>query len=249
MALALERPSTATQLAALGAITLALTVKMLALTLLIGYVTAVPLYHWLDTRRGGHLGDRLRAYQPTWLMLAAAGVLGIVLAVALGRSLTSPLGAYEPFLQNVDIRAVPSWVLYHVAAFDLFVAVIPFAATILVLAAGLRGDADPRTRLLAVMSLTVSAAIFAAVAAYSSSSTTPSFGYAVGAGANERATFVLAPLFFIGLVVWLRDRSGSRIAVAAVALGAAGISSAILLERFEQNAERPSVSLIPGGST
>jgi hypothetical protein len=72
------------------------------------------------------------------------------------------------------------------------------------------------------------------------------FGYASGAGANERATFVLAPLAIIGLMVWLRDRCGSRPAILLAALAAALLPVAIPLDTFEQNVVRvQAFSLIP----
>ncbi len=221
IAVALERPTPATQAAALGAIALASAVKLLALTLLIGYVAAVLLYHWLDTREVGSWRLRLRAYRPTWVAVAALSLVGAGLGAALGRGPTSALGAYDWVLGSADLLAVPLWMFLHLAAFDLYLAVIPFAATGLVIAHGLRRVADRQVRLLASLTLTVSLPLFAAVATYSSNTAPSQFSYGTGAGAHERATFVLAPLFLIALMVWLRDRHGSLRAVAAAALVAA----------------------------
>lgn len=246
IAVALERPTPATQLAALGAVALASMVKVLAVSLLFGYLAAVLLFHRLDTRRRKQWFDRLCVYWPTWFALTTIAVFGFGLGAAVGRRPTAVLGTYEPFLNSVDVRALPSWMFFHVAAFDFFVAVIPFAATALVIVAGLRRDADRRVRLLAVMSVAMSAPVFAAVAAYSSNPSPSVFGYASGAGANERATFVLAPLVLIGLMVWLRDRPGSRLAVVAVALGAAVLPAAVPLDRFAENVVKvQAFSLIP----
>ena len=141
---------------------------------------------------------------------------------------------------------LPKWMFFHVAEFDLFIAVIPFAATMLVIAAGLRARADRQVRLLAVMCLTLSAPVFAAVAAYSSVVEEPVAGYASGAGANERATFVLAPLALIALMVWLRDRPGSRPGVVTAAFAAGLLPAVIPLEQFAENVVRvQAFSLIP----
>jgi hypothetical protein len=78
-----------------------------------------------------------------------------------------------------------------------------------------------------VLVVSVGVPLFAAVAAYSSNTGSSQFGYGTGAGAQERATFVLAPLFLIGLMVWLRDRPGSFRAVAAAAIIAAVIPATI----------------------
>lgn len=235
IAVALERPTAVTQVAALGAIALASMVKVLAVTLLIGYVTAVLLYHWLDTRRGRQWRDRLRAYRPTWAALMAIVLVGSGLGAVLGRSPTAALGAYESIIDSIDVLAVPSWMLFHVAAFDLYVAVIPFAATVLLIARGLRRNVDRRVRLLSVLTLAASVPLFTAVAAYSSNPSPAQFGYASGAGANERATFVLAPLVFIGFMAWLRERPGSQRGVGASVLIAALIPAAIPLDQFAQN--------------
>ena len=246
IAWALERPTPATQCAALACVALASSIKVLAVALLFGYLAAIPLFHWLDTRSTRAWGERLRAYWPTGLVLTAIAVAGVLAGSAVGRRPTAALGAYEPFLWAADWLAVPPWMFLHLAAFDLSVAVIPFAAAVLVIGAGLRRRAHRQLRLLAVMSLAMSAPIFAAVAAYSSNAGPAASGYASGAGANERATFVLAPLAFIGLVVWLQDRSASRRAIVAVALCAGLLPAAVPLDRFEQNVVSvQAFSLIP----
>jgi len=246
IAVAVERPTPATQLAALGAIALASTVKVLALSLLLGYIAAMLSFHWLDTRRSRQWLERLRSYWTTWLGLAAILVLGIGFAAAVGRSPTVVLGTYETFLGAADVLAMPRWMLYHLAAFDFFIAVIPFAATALVVVAGLRRAADSRVRLFAVLCLTLSAPVLAAVAAYSSNPSPPALGYASGAGGNERATFVLAPLALIGLMIWLRDRPGTRRTIVAVGVCAAVLPAAVPLDRFAENVVKvQAFSLIP----
>jgi hypothetical protein len=146
----------------------------------------------------------------------------------------------------VSVTEIPLWMLFHLAAFDLFVVVIPFAATTLVIGGAFRRTADARTRLFGVLVVTATLPVLAAVASYSSSAGTPQFGYAPGAGANERATFVLAPLVFIGLLMWLRDRPGSRRAVVALALVSGFLPTVIPLDRFEDNVVSvQAFSLIP----
>jgi hypothetical protein len=232
---ALERPTPATQLAALGAIALASAVKLISLTLLIAVVVAVPLFHWLDTRNGRTWRLRLRPYVPTGIGLAAAAVVGAGLALASGRAPKSALGSYDWVLDNADLTAIPLWMFRHLAEFDLFLAVIPFAATCLVVTRGLRRTADTRTRLLSTLILTVSVPWFAAVATYSSNTGQDLYSYGTGAGAHERSTFVLAPLFLIALIVWLDDRRSSLSAVAVAAFVAAALPSAIPLDLFEEN--------------
>ena len=246
IAVALERPTVATQLGALGAIALAASVKVLAVSLLAGYLAAIPLFHGLDTRTRSGLRTRLRSYASTGIAVVVALAVALVGARALGRSPTFFLGAYGQFVGKADPLELLRWTLYHLAAFDLFLAVIPFAATVLAVAGGLRRAADRRVRLFAVMSVTIGLSLFGAVANYSVNSPTAPFGYAPGAGANERATFVLAPLAFIGLVVWLRDRPWPRVAAVAAGAGAGLLPGVIPLERFAQNVVSvQAFSLIP----
>ena len=246
IAVAVERPTPFTQAGVLLAIAIAIGVKMLALALVVGYMASVLAYHALEADSSRDLRRRLRAFAPTWVVLGAVIVGGCALALISGRRPTSGLGTYEQFTGSIDVWSVPKWMFLHLAAFDLFLVVLPFAATALVVVSGLRRGADARVRLFAVMSLAVAAPLFAAVAAYSSSATTSPFGYATGEGANERATFVIAPLAFIGFVVWLRDRPGSGRLVVVLALAAGLLPSAIPLERFEENVVSvQAFSLIP----
>jgi hypothetical protein len=226
IAVALDRPTIATQLAAIGAITLASMVKLLAATLVIGYVGAVALYHWLDTREGRQWRRRLRSYWPTWSLLGGLVVLACGTTTAIGRSPLELLGAYDFVLPHADVLALPRWMFLHLAEFDLYVAIIPFAATALVIARGF-GRHDRQVQLFTALAVAASIPLFAAVAGYSSTTGSSLYGYTTGAGANERATFVLAPLAFIGLLLWLRERHGSHRAVVAVAVGAALIPAAI----------------------
>jgi hypothetical protein len=233
IAVALERPTARAQLAALAAIGLASSVKTLAATLFVAYAVGILLFQWLDTRERESWRERLRSYALTWIALAALLVAGIVAAVLTG-SASGVLGAYEANAGRVDPLDMPYWLGVHVAAFDLFLALIPFAATAIVAARGLRGPSEREERLFAVLVLCASASLFLAVASYSSDDETPPFGYASGAGANERASFMLAPLFFVGLLMWLR-RPGSVGRLAAVAFTAALLPAVIPLDRFEEN--------------
>ena len=85
IAVALERPPPSTQAAALGAIALASVVKVLALTLLVGYLAAIVMFHWLDTRQRAELRARARGYWPTGLVLALGGLLVVGRSLAAGR--------------------------------------------------------------------------------------------------------------------------------------------------------------------
>jgi hypothetical protein len=188
----------------------------------------------------------LRAYATTWIVLLAGAAFALVLAPILGRDSNSVLGTYETFAGNVDLRSLPWWIFLHLAAFDLFVVITPLAATVLVVVAGLRRDAETSVRLFAVIAPAAALPLLAVVSAYSTTVDVSLFGYAAGDGPQERATFVLAPLAFIGFVMWLRDRPGSRRLVAVAALAAGVLPAAIPVRWFELNVVRDQAfSLIP----
>lgn len=244
---ALERPAVATQAGALGAIVLASAIKMLAAVLVLAYVAAVALYHWLETREGSRWRRRLRTYAPTWVALMGALVAAATVAAAFGRSPLDALGAYAVVLGNIEVLAVPWWALLHIAELDLYVAVIPFAATILVAVSGLHWSEERQLRLFAAVSLPAIVAVLLTVAAYSSPPHGGAEGYlASAARLHERATFVLAPLFFIGLMVWLRHRPlRTRAVVIVVCVVVAVLPASIPSDQLGGNNVFQALALVP----
>jgi len=242
---ALERPSVTTQAVALGTIGLASVVKILGAVLLVAYLAAIFLYHWLDTRQGSQWRLRLRMYRQTLIALSGIVVVAGASAVTLGRSPADALGAYAVVLGSIDVLAIPWWTVLHAAEFDLYVAVIPFAATALVVARGLRREAGRRLALLTALTISVSATFFTTVAAYSSDPLPGTVGQAASAGAHERSTFIMAPLVFIGLMVWLRERPGRTPVLTATVLGAALLPAVIPLDRFTENVNFQALALVP----
>jgi hypothetical protein len=246
MTAALERPALATQASALGAIALVSAIKMLAAVLLLAYVAAIALYHWLDTRESSSWRGRLRAFMPTWVGLAGVLVAGTTVAVASGRSVSEPLGAYAVVLDNIDVVALPWWALLHVAELDLQVAVIPFAATLIVAWRGLRRGADRGERLFVALAVPVCAALVVVVAGFSSTPFPGGLDYPENVGRlNGRNTFVLAPLFFLGLMLALGLRVPSRRGLAVTGVVAGVLPALIPLERFVEHAVAQTPSLVP----
>ncbi|MDQ3380632.1 MAG: hypothetical protein M3546_09985 [Actinomycetota bacterium] len=242
---ALERPSVINQTVALGTIGLASVVKVLGAMLLVAYLVAIFLYHWLDTRQGSQWRLRLRMYRQTLIALSGIVVVAGASAVTLGRSPADALGAYAVVLGSIDVLAIPWWTVLHAAEFDLYVAVIPFAATALVVAGGLRREAGRRLALLTALTISVSVTFFTTVAAYSSDPLPGTVGQAASAGAHERSTFIMAPLVFIGLMVWLRERPGRTPVVTATVLCAALLPAIIPIDRFTENVNFQAFALVP----
>ena len=243
---ALERPAVAPQLGALGAIALAAAIKMVAAVLVVAYVAAILLYCWLDTRGRSSLRARLREYAPTWIMLAAIAVAGALVAVASGRSPAGALGAYSVVLENIDVLAVPWSAVLHLAELDLYLAVIPFIATLLVLWGGVRAGADRRLRLFVAVTIPTCTALILVVSAFASTAFPGGDEYPENvARLHERVTFLLAPLFLIGLVLAFTLPAPGRTALVTLAVLAAALPALIPLERFEENAAFQALALVP----
>ena len=246
MAVAIESPARTTQAAALGAIAFACTIKSLAVVLVCAYVTSIVLHIWLDTRSGPRSRARLLAFSPTWLALSAAALVASSLILASGRSLQDALGAYSVVLDHIDLSAAPWWVLLHLAEFDLYLAVIPFAATMLIVASGLRRDADQPERLFVALVVPVCAVLFLAVAAFASTPSPGGLEYPENVSRlHERSTFLLAPLFLIGLMLWLRDRRGRPAVLLGAVTGAALLPAVIPLGDFDGSVRFQALALVP----
>jgi hypothetical protein len=149
-------------------------------------------------------------------------------------------------LGNIDLVSVPWWALLHLGELDLYLAVIPFAATLLVLSQGLRRRADRRLRLFVALAAPVIVGLVVVVAAYSSKPHAGAIGYASSeARLHERNTFVLAPLFLIGLMLAPGCRVLSRRGLVATG-GVAGLLPALIpLERFAEHAVSQAPALFP----
>ena len=242
---AVERPTAGTQFGAIAAIALAVSIKALAVVLLVALVASIVLFALLAGRDEGPLRKRLGEYRITWLALL--GVAGIMCAlIAIGRDVVDVLGAYAVVAGNVDVAAVPWWFLLHVAELDLYVAVIPFAASLVVIWRGLGRRAAREERLYAALVLPVMFLWVGAVAAFAS---TPLPGGADSpenvARLHERGTFFLGALFLIGLVIAPARSVGSRRALVATGLVAACLPALIPLDKFALNSYFQALALYP----
>ena len=144
---------------------------------------------------------------------------------ARGAPISSLFGAYEVVgEESYDVVDVLKYVVWHLAELDLYVAVIPFAAFLL-LAARIR-SLEPRVQSFVAATIALTVWTLLIVAAFASR-----FAGAI----VERNMFMLATLLLIGLLVWI-DRGGPRPRVyAAVAACVAAVLPALIpYERFLQ---------------
>jgi hypothetical protein len=204
LAAAIESPTLRRQLLFAALFVVAVLTRTQAVVLVAGFAGAVGL-EWLFARR-----VRLRVYAPTVIAIVALGVArAVTIAVAGG----STLGGYAGADRGYPLGPALRYVVYHAGDLVLLTGVLPFCAVgVLLVCATARGEDDPRLR-----------AYLSVVGALASV-----FVIQVGVFASqnvhhlaERDLIALAPLFFIGFVVWLdRGTAGAvtRGAVAAVAI-------------------------------
>jgi hypothetical protein len=211
MTSAVERPTAWRQAAALGAIVVAVLVKPLAVVLVAAYVAAVVVYRLGGPRSTGWRTE-LGAYRLTWGVLACGIVAVLAGGLAIEGDPIAVLGAYAVAAGHVDPLGTARWFVGNLSALALYVAVLPFAATLAVILKGLFGRADDRTRLFAAVAAPTLLALVLAVAAFGSEAHAGAAGFAGNATPlRERNFFVVAPLLLIGLALWteLRDRRGA----------------------------------------
>jgi hypothetical protein len=224
--LALERPTVAHQLGALGLIGLAFLTRSQAIALVPAFLTAIAAVcitdAWGEQSRLRTVRRGLRRFLATWTALAAAFVAVVCLEALRGRSVLSVFGeAQGRFQQNYDLGTVAKWFLYHLAELDLYVGVLPFAA-FLILIAHARSRQDRPLRVFALASLSI-VSWFLLIVAFYTSSLTRYDPHAVS-HIEDRYTFYVVPLLLVALLAWLTTRlPGSPRAAAAAAIGAGGL--------------------------
>jgi hypothetical protein len=217
----LERPTTLRQLLALASIVPAFLIRAQAALLVPAFVTAVLFFVVADgkpseeNQASRRLLPRLDAFRATWLVLAASAVALVVAELVRGRSPGDVLGAYQDVTRfDYTVGGVSQWFVYQLGEIDLYLGFIPFAALVVVSWAALRVRATPSAqRALAAVSVSLVLWFTLAAGAFSSH-----LAKLDGVGRiEERNTFYVAPLFLIGLLVWVDQGLPRRWTSTAVA--------------------------------
>ena len=192
IARALDKPSLANQLLTVTAIAFVVATRLQALVLILAFPTAVVTKLVFDRAPL----RSLRAYAPALLALVAvtAGWSAWQLGSADGVG-TDVLGAYRAAGEtSYDPATALKYVVYHLADVVLLVGVIPACAVALLVPRARKLSPAARAYLATTLALTawfvVEVGIFAS--------------RLVGTLA-ERNLFPLAPLYFIGFALWLRQ--------------------------------------------
>jgi hypothetical protein len=236
--LALEKPSVGRQVALLGAVGAAFATRPQLGALYVTWLVGLGLV-WLilPASRPRTRADLVRLWPSGVPIVLAVGVLaGRLLS---GSSPRESLGAYWELWRGYDPVEVAKWLVYHLADFEIYLAVIPLAVAPIVLWGLLReGRAgSERAAAFAALFLSANAIGLLVVAAFNS---TP---YAYDR-LHDRYAFYLIPLWLIVLVAWLA-RGLPRPLVAT----ASGVVLALALPAilpFRQLANEAGIDTVPG---
>jgi Dolichyl-phosphate-mannose-protein mannosyltransferase len=251
-----ERPTWPRQVGVMAAIAAATLARGQSVVLWPALLLTLAVMAVLELRDAGQLAQldewraRLKPYRLTWVitfLVLAAGIVAIETGL-----LDDVAGGHGKAFAGVPLGSLAASFLYHVAEFDLYLGMLPFAATVLVSTLAFRrGSEEKNLRILCVLTIGVTALLAASAARYLVSvyRDTPD-AYPV---VFDRYMFYAAPLFFIGFLVWIERGlprpSGTR------TLWVAGISAALpfvlpyadLLTGRTWGVNSSSVGLVPLG--
>ncbi|MDQ1458772.1 MAG: hypothetical protein QOI08_256 [Actinomycetota bacterium] len=232
--LALEHPTLKRQLVLLALCGLAFLTRAQAVAVFAAVLTAPLALAWIERGRP----RRLRAWKPTYAIIGVAVLLVFVVEVARGRSPAQVLGGYSVTTTGASYQVWPAlrWILYHLAALDLSLFVLPFATFIVLVANARHLDGPLRAFCAAATTLTVFLTIEVGI-----------FASHWSQRIEERNLFYVAPLFLIALFAWIeRGQPRPSRAIVAAAGAAAALPGAIpFLSLMNINAQSDTPFLQP----
>ena len=195
LALVLERPTTARLVLLLIAVGVASATRVQAVVLVPALLTAPLLLAVLPGEKDcGSPCGRSVCCTPS---CSARELSSLVVQIARGRSLSDLLGAYSIVGESdYEPGEVLRYFLYHLAELDLYLGIVPVAATIVLV-----GRARTLDRPLQALLATALATTFWLVLVVSA------FASVFAQRIQERNLFVVAPLFLVLLLAWVESGS------------------------------------------
>ena len=238
IARAVQRPSVARQAVALLGLGLLALTRVQGLALVGAYLLAIALY----AVTGPHTS---RAYLRGFVVSAAALIVvplaPAAVSVARGNGPFGWLGSRSNTFAEFHAREVPEWLAYLTSDLILYVAVVPLAATVVILARGFSRSSPERIRLFAAVALPTFAAMLGSVSLVSASLDVDGTE-----NLNERYVFYVVPLLFVGLALWVREGLPRRRPWALVVVVSCCVLAAVLpIDRLHYNSGFQSVALVP----
>jgi hypothetical protein len=238
--LALERPTPSRQLWALAACGLAFVVRVQAVALVAALATAIVALAALQGGGPRAVLRRLRAFWTTWGILGGGAVLVVLVQLARNEPVTQILGAYRSAGgSGYSIGEVAKWFLWHIAELDLYVAVLPFAAFLLLGATACLRSAARQDRIFLAVAAPTVFWLALLVATFASQPSVQRI--------EERNLFYVAPLLFVALLVWVeRGLPRPRWPALAAAAAAAALPATIpYFDLINVSAVSDTLTLLP----
>ena len=236
IARAVRCPTVAAQVLALASVGLLAATRIQGVVLVGAYLAAGVLYGL--TAASGERGAYLRRLLPTAVVVVAGSLSALVgMRMRDGGGLGGRSGTFD----GLRLVEVPEWLAFLAGGLVLYVALIPAAASAMVVLGGFRSRAGEPERLFASVVLPVVASMLGLVALVSASIDVDGTE-----NLNERYVFYVVPLLFTGLALWIRQAVPRRRPWAWVVLVACAVLALLVpIERLEYNAGFQSVALLP----
>ena len=233
LARVLERPTAGGQVLLLALIAVAYTIRVQAIVLVPAALTAPLLLALFERRR-----STLRPFLAAYVTVLSGGAALLAFQLARGRDLSELLGAYRVVGEGgYDVGLVLDYLVWHLAELDLYLAVLPVAATLVLLVGA--GSLPRRLQEHLAVTIALTSWLAVAVAAFASRFAANRI--------QERNFFVVAPLLLICLVVWAERGAPRPRLVAFVAAATAALAPILIpFERFiETGVVSDTLALIP----
>jgi hypothetical protein len=234
-----RRPTLGRQAVALLGLGLVAFTRVQGLALVGAYLLAIVIYAL--TGPSAERRSYLRRFTPTAMLLLVASLAPVLASVARGDGLLGWLGPRSGTFHEFHPGEIPEWFAYLTADLVLYVALVPFAATVIVIGQGLVSRTSERMRLFAAVALPTFAAMLGSVAAVSASVDVDGTE-----NLNERYVFYVIPLMFVGLGLWVREGMLRRRPWGPLVIAACCLLVMVLpIDRLRYNAGFQSAALLP----
>ena len=207
--------------------------------LLGAYAGAVGIYALTASR--AERGAYLRRFWPTAALVIPAAAAPFVLSVSRGEGLVGWLGARSGTFERFKAHEVPQWAVLLTADLILYLAVIPVAATAVMIGLGVSRTSAERLRLFAAIALPTYLAMLVSVAVVSASLDVDGTE-----NLNERYLFYVVPLAFVGCALWVSSgHPRPRPWVWGILAASCLLTALMPIQQLAYNAGFQSLALLP----
>lgn len=239
VARAVRTPSIVNQALALLGLGVAALTRIQTIALVGAYLAGVLLYAWSGAR--SERRAYVRRFLPTAVVSVVVSFAPMTASLARGHGVFGWLGARSGTFDDLHLHEVPQWLVFLLAGLVLYIAVVPVAATAIVLGRGFARGASEPARLFAAVALPVILATLVSVSFVSASMDVDGTE-----NLNERYVFYVVPLLLVGLVAWIEEGLPRRRPWSLlVVVGCCLLAVVLPVDRLEYNAGFQSVALLP----